>query len=317
MSNLLDAALEYAERGWPVFPIHSPTLDGKCDCLKSDCDSPAKHPLTSHGLKDATTDQTIIRQWWSKWPDANVGVVTGGISNHIVIDFDAQEAPAKVKALSPDYPWDQVPRVRTGRLGGGWQLRFKQPSVPIKSLSGVLLHVDVRGEGGYAIAPPSVHISGKTYKWEVPLDGELPELPPELFKLISSPSNNEANDGNVYRERFDTAQALAGVPEGQRDETLFRLACQLRNAKVPEYATEWVMLKAAGNCQPPFSESIALEKVRRVYSQDPPGTNESDEKSFPHYREEPVRTDITLQTWEEFLSSTPEEREYTINGDTP
>jgi len=285
MSNLLDAALVYAERGWPAFPLHSPTLDGKCDCLKSDCNSPAKHPRTEHGFHDATTDQTIIRQWWSKWPDANVGIVTGGISNHIVIDIDAPEAPAKVKALSPDYPWDQVPRVRTGRLGGGWQLRFKQPSVPIKSRSGVLLHVDVRGEDGYAIAPPSVHISGKTYKWEVPLDGELPELPPELLELISSPSNNEANNGNGYRERFNTAEALNGVPEGQRDETIFKLACKLRNADVPKGMAEALILEAARNCQPPFPDSVALEKVDRAYRQYQSANQENPHNFTSDYRE--------------------------------
>src|SRR5262249_8444483 len=68
-----------------------------------------------------------------------------------------------------------------------------------------------------------------------------------------------------YRERFDTAGALAGVPEGQRDNVLFQLACKLRNADVPREIAETLVLESARNCNPPFPERVALEKVARVY----------------------------------------------------
>ena len=217
MSNLLDTALEYAERGWPVIPIHSPTLDGKCDCLKSDCGSPAKHPWTEHGFKDATTDENLIRKWWSKWPNANVGIRTGENSGIIVINMGSVEAKEEVRRRAGDYDLSTVPLVRTGK---GWQNYFKYPGFNIKSRIGILHHVDVRGDSGYVVAPPSKHLSGKTYQWEVPLTDELPKLPPELLKLISSPSPNVEGDAKGFRERFDTAKALAGVPEGQTPETL-------------------------------------------------------------------------------------------------
>jgi len=97
---------------------------------------------------------------------------------------------------------------------------------------------------------------------KVNLNGNLPAVPVELLKLISSPI--PAN-GDSYRERFNTVEALHGVPEGQRDQTLFKLACKLRNADLPREMAETLILEAAKNCDPPFSEKIALEKVGRVY----------------------------------------------------
>ncbi len=187
MTPLLDAALAYAARGWPVFPLYSPTLDGKCDCLKPDCISPAKHPWTKRGFYDATTDETLIREWWNRWPSANVGIRTGEYSGIVVIDLDSVGAKEEVKKLLGNYDIATVPRVRTGK---GWQLYLKYPGFYIKSRAGILHHVDVRGDNGYVVGVPSKHISGKTYQWEVPLTAELPELPPELLKLISSPLSN-------------------------------------------------------------------------------------------------------------------------------
>src|SRR5262249_17802624 len=107
-----------------------------------------------------------------------------------------------------------------------------------------------------------IHPNGKTYKWESPINGELPKLPGELFRLISYPA---AGSENGYREKFNTVAALTGVPEGQRDEILFRLACKLRSADVPRDMAVTLVLDAARNCQPPFPETIALEKIDRAY----------------------------------------------------
>src|SRR5713226_1159337 len=84
----LDAALDYARRGWFVFPVFEPTDGGRCTCNRSDCDSPAKHPRTRNGFKAATTDELQIRQWWGRWPQANVGIATGVNSDLVVIDID-------------------------------------------------------------------------------------------------------------------------------------------------------------------------------------------------------------------------------------
>ena len=75
--QLRAAATDYANRGWPVFPVH-PAVNGKCSCGKADCDSPAKHPRTRRGLKDASIEQSKIDRWWRRLPQANVGIRTGG-----------------------------------------------------------------------------------------------------------------------------------------------------------------------------------------------------------------------------------------------
>ncbi len=180
-----------------------------------------------------------------------------------MIDLDSDGAKEKIKALVPDYDLSAVPRVRTGR--GGYHLFFKHPGGSVQTRAGVLPKTDIRADGGYVVTAPSIHESGKTYIWEVPVSAELPTLPPELFKLLSAPSSNNNNNDNGYRERFNTAQSLDGVPEGQRDETIFKLACKLRSADVPQEMAETLIVEAARNCQPAFSEKVALEKVKRAY----------------------------------------------------
>ena len=84
---LKSAALQYARIRWRVFPVHA-VCDGICTCGKSDCSKPGKHPRTEHGFKDASVEEAKIRAWWTRWPDANVGIVTGEIAGIVVIDID-------------------------------------------------------------------------------------------------------------------------------------------------------------------------------------------------------------------------------------
>ena len=94
-AQFVEAALAAARRGWPVIPLHSPTKAGTCTCRKKVCDSPAKHPRTAHGLKDGTTDEKIIRGWWSRWPRANLGICTGAVSGLVVVDVDPDHGGEK------------------------------------------------------------------------------------------------------------------------------------------------------------------------------------------------------------------------------
>ena len=195
-----------------------------------------------------------------------------------MVDLDTENAKEELKSFLGDYDLAAVPRSRTGK---GWQLFFKHPGMSVPNRTGVIPNMDIRADGGYVVAPPSIHPNGKEYKWEVPLNGYLPKLPRELLKLIQAPSRSEQG----YRERFDTAKALAGVPEGQRDTVLFQLACKLRNADVPLEIAETLVLEAAKNCQPPFSERTALDKVTRAYQK---------------YEPQPAKQ---AEIWPEFLTA--------------
>jgi hypothetical protein len=149
MTGLVDYALHYAERGLYVFPV-APR---------------GKNPLTEHGFKDATTDPAQIRAWWERWPEANIGLDCGR-SGVVVIDIDGAEGMASWQALVGRLGLAAQTKVaKTG--GGGRHLYFQAPShLRIGNSAGKLgKGIDVRGDGGYVVMPPSQHPSGTRYEW--------------------------------------------------------------------------------------------------------------------------------------------------------
>ena len=166
--SILDHALEYAACGMAVFPIHGVT-DGACDCGKSDCTSPGKHPRVSGGCKSATKDIETIISWWTANPTSNIGIATGAVSGIIVIDVDIGPGKDGLASLrefeSRHAPIAKSATVLTG--GGGRHFYMRAPSVEIRNSAGTLAkNIDIRGDGGYVVAPPSMHISGNRYTWE-------------------------------------------------------------------------------------------------------------------------------------------------------
>ena len=160
---MLAEALAYAKRGWYVFPLHHPIASG-CSCSK-DCDSPAKHPRTAKGLLDATRDQAQIRRWWKTWPEANIGVRTGKISGIVVVDTDLKnDGPKNWSELQDVHGAVETLTARTG--GGGEHWIFLAPSDrQLKNTTSVIARgIDTRAEGGYIVAPPSLHMSGQRYE---------------------------------------------------------------------------------------------------------------------------------------------------------
>ena len=114
--SMLDAALAYAGRRWPVFPVHS-IRDGRCTCGCADCDSPGKHPRTAHGHTEGTTSEEQIRAWWGQWPDANVGIVTGEASGLVVLDVDLPGGDVSLEALEDTH--GALPETLEATTGGG------------------------------------------------------------------------------------------------------------------------------------------------------------------------------------------------------
>lgn len=240
MISCLDFALEYQKQNLSVIPIRPKE----------------KKPLIIwEEFQQRRATELEIRAWWKRWPQANVGIVTGSISGIVVIDLDNIEAGEMLKQKFSEYDFSSVPRQSTGK---GNHLFFKHPGSLITNRAGVLPGMDVRGDGGYVVAAPSIHPSGRLYAWKVELNGHVALLPQDLYSLITSVSASEP-------ARFDTANALNGVPQGQRDETIFRLACKLRNADVPFDMACQLVTEASQNCQPPFSAMVAREKVIRAY----------------------------------------------------
>ena len=157
---LLGGAQGYAERGWPVLPLWWPLPGGACACGRPDCSKPGKHPLTRHGLHDATADPGMIRRWWAHWPQANVGIRTGASSGLLVVDVDGQAGMASLRALRREHGPFPAAWVRTG--SEGWHAYLRQPDgqrVP-NSVGRLGPGLDVRADGGSIVAPPSHHASG-------------------------------------------------------------------------------------------------------------------------------------------------------------
>jgi hypothetical protein len=238
MSALLDAALGYAARGIPVYPAHWPRpIPGgaslACSCRRGPaCDRPAKHPLLRHGVKEATTDADRIGRWWRRWPQANVGLATGIIFD--VLDIDGPAGRAALHQLAGTVGLRLPgPLVATG--GGGWHHWFRPTGLGNRPPHG-LAHVDWRGRDGCVLAPPSRHISGRTYRWVHDLDqAPLPQVPIALRLLLdpdpptmARPARTAGPDmpGHPYGRRVLAAElaALGRATPGQRNHTLNRTA---------------------------------------------------------------------------------------------
>jgi hypothetical protein len=167
--NLIrEAALGYAHRGWRVFPLHG-IVNGACTCGRADCTSAGKHPLVRRGLYEATTDPSQIQSWWRRWRSANVGIATGAVSGIVVIDVDLPTALESLGRLIEA----ELPTSLTGFTGGGGvhliygsnDETLGNSAGRLPGLDGELPGIDLRGNGGYIVAPPSVHRSGGRYEW--------------------------------------------------------------------------------------------------------------------------------------------------------
>jgi bifunctional DNA primase/polymerase-like protein len=234
MNELLDAALGYAARGIPVYPVHWPRpAAGRtaCSCpAGAACDRPAKHPLVRHGVKQATTDPEVISRWWRRWPQANVGLATGIVFD--VLDVDGPAGLAALRQLAGAAGLRLPgPVVATG--GGGWHAWFAPTGLGNRPPRG-LAHVDWRGRGGCVLAPPSRHISGGSYRWLRDLDrAPLPEVPAALRARLDAPTParpagapGPAVPGHPYGRTILAAElaALHRATPGHRNHTLNRTA---------------------------------------------------------------------------------------------
>jgi hypothetical protein len=209
--TLLDAALAYAARGWPVFPLHNPTKTG-CSCGHADCTDRGKHPRINDWPHIATTDPEQIRRWWTRWRGANIGLLTGSRSGLVVIDIDPRNGGdltlGDLEAEHGKFP-DTV-EAQTG--GGGRHLLHQYPEGDVRCGTDVLgPGIDIKAEGGYIVAPPSLHASGLRYEWEVsshPDDVTIAALP-AWFSLLQ---HQETHEPPPHEPRAPNGQPSEGSP---------------------------------------------------------------------------------------------------------
>lgn len=268
----LIAALTYARRGWPVAPAHSTRSDLTCSCGDAKCDRIGKHPRTRHGLTDATTDEKAIRAWWETWPDANVLIRTGKIGDRylVVLDVDprhdGEENLARLMA-EHDGELPDTPRAITG--GGGSHV-FMWSRLPVKSSANQIARgVDVRGVGGYVIAAPSRHESGREYVWDAgahPADLPIAEAP-GWFVAVAGLAGER-----VKVKPSDVAGAeISEIFEGGRNNALTTIAGIMRRPGVGERAILAALrIVNDDRCKPPLDD-WEVEKIARSVARNEPG----------------------------------------------
>lgn len=233
----LKAALYYAQKyGWAVFPVKAEE----------------KRPHTPHGCKDAKKDPGAIRAWWKKWPNDSIGIATGSISNLIVIDEDLDDEKGLDGIMAMD-AWEkdngvklpETARAITGR--GGAHLYFKYSGKDILNRAGIIDGVDVRGEGGYVVAPPSIHPNGIEYAWEEdPDDVGVAEVDDVVKQFLAT---------GVTKGPGEKFQLPSIIDSGTRNSTLYHFACSLQAQGLSDTAIiAAVSAENAARCVPPIDD---------------------------------------------------------------
>jgi Bifunctional DNA primase/polymerase, N-terminal len=257
--QLRDAALGYASRGIPVLPLHHPlphhgdlqpvpgdqprAVRSGCSCRDPGCGQPGKHPIGSlapHGVKDATTDRARVLAWWTRHPQANIGLATG--HRFDVLDVDGPAGEQAIREFAAEHGLaSSGPLVRTG--GGGWHY-YLTPTGLGNPSPWELPGVDWRGRGGYVVAPPSRHHCGRPYRWAAGRDldtppGTVPAVlmerlerrPPQRpASAVQLPAAGDSPAGGYAQAALAAELArVAAAPVGQRNHQLWESTRNLYN----------------------------------------------------------------------------------------
>ena len=238
-NKLLDAAIQYASMGLAVFPLKPKD----------------KVPITSHGVHEASKNFDTIKEWWRKYPNANIGIACGKISGGlVVIDLDLKKDGTN--GLDTLSEWErsngELPETVRAITGGGGNHLYYRSKQSTKNKIGLLEGIDIRSDGGYVVAPPSIHKSGNAYEWEYdPEEYEIATADEKVLKLLSVGEKPKQDKFTVPNK----------IPNGQRNDTIFKLACSLQAKGMSDTAIFNACLgENAEKCNPALDE----EEVRKI-----------------------------------------------------
>jgi hypothetical protein len=244
----LSAALDYRQRGWSVVPA----------AFRS------KRPIVRwRTYQETLPSKTQIRRWFRRWPDANISVVTGEISGLVVLDVDRQHDGAKSltrlekrHGLLPD-------TVEAVTGGGGRHIYFAHPGYEVRNRAGFAPGLDLRGDGGVIIAPPSVHPSGKPYRWR---EGHGPgqiALAPLPVWILESRFGGDDRPGHSIDYWRDLVRS--GVKQGRRNTTIASFTGHLLWYEVdPDVVLELMLAWNRVRCSPPLDDDEVIRTVRSI-----------------------------------------------------
>jgi P4 family phage/plasmid primase-like protien len=229
---MLEWAQRYIKLGWPVFPCSG------------------KEPLVEHGLSEASINPAQVENWWKKWPRANIGVVTGG--RFFVLDIDLNKDGEETwDSLRHKYGLKIPDTLQQLTGSGGRHILFAMPGFPVKnSVSRIGAGLDIRGVGGYIVAPPSIHpVTKREYSWDCLDEFEKQPIAPAPAWLLT-----------LIQEAEGRRQAPTQIPEqitkGGRNDKLFRVGAGLRaRGFTAEEIFASLKVLNGGRCNPPLDEA--------------------------------------------------------------
>lgn len=249
---MLKAALDYGRLGWSFIPI---TPRGKRPLI----------PWEEYQHRRPAPTEAV--DWYRRWPNANIAVVTGAVSGLVVLDLDPEHgADASLARLEEVHgPLVKTVEVRTG--GGGRHFYFAHPGDVIRNRIGLAPGIDLRGDGGYVVAPPSIHACGAIYRWERSATFCLLESLPEWLR-----GSHEHQDKHGHPLSHWRRLLRDGVTEGQRNTTIASLAGHLLNHHVdPEVTMELLLSWNITGCRPPLEpEEVArtVDSITRIHQRE-------------------------------------------------
>ncbi|MCR4307301.1 MAG: bifunctional DNA primase/polymerase [Candidatus Berkelbacteria bacterium] len=235
MIDTIGFAKAYAGKGWQSFP-----------CREKD-----KTPLVKWADL-ATTEENMLVGWWDNYPLANIGIACGKRSGIVVIDVDKEHGgyESMTELILKYGALPETPVSKTG--SGGEHIFFKHPGIEIRNSAGKLgKGIDVRGDGGYVVAPPSTHPNGHIYEWVVkPSQNQLAEMPEWMIELIKE----------KQQERVEIPKEGA-FPQGQRHYILVSMAGAMRRKGMgTESIFQALWAENLARCDPPAPEI----NIRRI-----------------------------------------------------
>jgi hypothetical protein len=277
----LEAALAYAARGWPVFPIW-PARGSVCSCpLGAACKRPAKHPLGSlvaKGCDDASVDTTAITAWWTAYPSANIGINLEG-AGLVVLDVDVIGKPGAASLEVIDSELTSTLAAKTG--SGGAHLVYRRPDgLAAGRKIGFRPGLDLLGRG-YILVAPSNHVSGGEYAWLG--DDAIAELPAVLANVyaveasagLDGPGDHPpASQGLIAHARTLLAGHGPAIEGDGGDGHTYSMGCILMHDLALAPGEAWPLaVEWNATCSPPWSESELAEKLQNGgrYAQGPRG----------------------------------------------
>jgi putative DNA primase/helicase len=235
---MIELALHYAKLGWPVFPL-----------AEGDKVPAIPKQRGGHGCHDATLDSTRIEQWWHEYPAANIGIATGKRSGLLVVDVDPRKCAKWLESL---HALALPPTFTVKTWSGGWHLYFKLPHDSRITIGVNLLPaIDWRANGGYVVAPGST-VNDAVY--QIARDLPIQPAPHSLLTRIEAHKK-------LARPVKDSTTGQYMIPDGQRNETLFAMACLLRRFGV-EFNAIIESLRAVNRDQ--CTPGLTDEELRQI-----------------------------------------------------